>query len=150
MKNISHIKRPYYLFSALRGPDHHAQDDKLKYLKTEVTARLRAIVFDRGEVDFAVYNEIPMTAENFADLKRVVSDLMCQLPANKEEAYLIANCHEHFLIHLAFAIRETQEEPIWGGYGRPLAGLMLLFRGQMYLHTMLAKGPITSITGDQP
>jgi len=106
---------PHYLvMAAVRGPDHGGTDSM--QLKAIVTARIRGIIYPRGQSDPGCWGDIiitPLTQTEVEDVEAIVPRLTSATRAEGRS--------NHYLNHLFDAVSVTVRHPIWGGLGSKLA-----------------------------
>lgn len=122
MKDLSLLEdsQLYDVLTALRGPDGGFL--YIRYVKQEVTARIRSIVFDEKDGIGALYNKKPMTLENVAGVNKA---LVQELEALSEERNFPADTNfQHYLGHLIAALYAVGTHEVWGGFGRQLTGYL--------------------------
>ena len=94
------------LVSAVRGADN---EDGAYALKWQVTARIRAIVFDSFGI--GDYNNTPLTQWH---IDQVIEGLKNPQYANDS----------HYVGHLVSAIAVSLDNPIWGGLAQELVNTL--------------------------
>ncbi len=111
---LAKVAAPYLLLSAIRGADVGANEEALDEIKIQVTARVRALVFDEGEC-FGYYVNEPLSIRSL----QVVRDAMDKLDLSDT-----GEGNKHFLRHLADAVEQTKNEAIWSGHAQILIELL--------------------------